>query len=136
MLFRKYVSKKFRDDKDVALLAVSQDGSNYGYLSDRLKRDTDIVSLTLQNDAWSCFNSIPEELKDIDTVSKAVANGASLWQVPEKFRDNEAVVYATALSKGAKNSKISVSDETARKFSDAIENIVKEELEKISTKEV
>ena len=135
-LFPEHVPEIYRDDKDVALLDLSQDSSNYSCLSDRLKRDPDIISVALQNNAWICFDSIPEELKDVDTVAKAVANGATLRQVPEKFRDNEAVVYAVALSEGVKNSEISVSDETARKFSDAIENIVKEELEKISTKEV
>jgi len=98
-----YVDDKFRDNRDVVIVAVKRDGENLKRASNRLKRDREIV-LTAMKDSKepASLEIVIEEFKDDKEIVIAAVkrNGHDLKWASNRLRlDREVVLSATKYSK-------------------------------------
>jgi serine/threonine protein kinase len=100
-LFLVFASDKLKDDKDVVLEAVKQDGDSLVFASDKLKDDKDVVLEAVKQDGFS-LNYASIKLKDDkDVVLEAVKqDGLSLVFASDKLKDDKDVVLEAVKKNG------------------------------------
>lgn len=92
-----YASESLRDDMDVVLAAIQNDGKAISHVSDKLKNNVDLVFESLKNGAGlSYFKYLPLELQNRKNLLLALKNGGGLiGDIPINLRsDKEIVMFA------------------------------------------
>jgi hypothetical protein len=92
-----YASESLRDDMEVVLAAIQNDGKAISHVSDNLKNNVDLVFDSLKNSAGlSYFNYLPLELQNRENLLLALKNGGGLiGDIPINLRsDKEIVMFA------------------------------------------
>jgi len=75
-----YIHTKFRDDKEIAKIVLSKDGTQLSYFSDRIKRDEKLIDIAISNNGLAIkdckirnvINSKELALKTIETTPYAI----------------------------------------------------------------
>lgn len=75
-----YIHTKFRDDKEIAKIVLSKDGTQLSYFSDKIKRNKEIIDIAVSNSGLSIkeckrkdvFNDKELALKAIETTPYAI----------------------------------------------------------------
>lgn len=103
----KLLPEIFRDNKDIALAAVENNGSALQHVSDRLRKDIDVVKAS-KNELWSTLEYAHESLP-LDKIlsSKEKAHFISLLKegkitfnaLPNRLKKDPAMVSAAAMRK-------------------------------------
>lgn len=95
-----YATKRLKDDKNIAMVAVKNDLSGVVYnqiISDRLKRDKAIIFESLRNDPFN-YNSIPDDLKnDKDIVLEALLNLKVTWNSKNEYSIKKILTFIKGL---------------------------------------
>tara|TARA_B100000886_G_C20423728_1_gene492868 strand:+ start:291 stop:2339 length:2049 start_codon:yes stop_codon:yes gene_type:complete len=91
----KYLSETFRDDKEILLLAISTSPSILEYASERLRNDIDVAKALFVNDnIYTAFCDLGENVKNNpEIVVQAIArDGRCLNEINSKFKDDEELI--------------------------------------------
>ena len=90
-----FANRKYQN-KDLVLHAVTQDGMNLLFSSDKLKDDQDVVLAAVRQNGWALQFASSRLKNDRDVVLAAVQqNGSVLQLVNERFKDDQEIVLAS-----------------------------------------
>ena len=90
-----FASERLRDDKDVVMAAVQQNGMALYFASERLRDDKDVVMAAVHQIGTALYFASDELRNDKDVVLKAVQqNGMTLRYASERLRGDKDVVMA------------------------------------------
>lgn len=90
--FVEYVPKKWRDDKEIMMLAIQKNIFMYQYCSEKLKSDIDI-NLCLVNQDGTKIHWIPSLFQNRKIkISSVQENGLSLQYFSDSFKNNRRMV--------------------------------------------
>ena len=94
-------SDELKDDTDVVLAAVAQNGDALQHASDRLKDDKDLMLAVVALDGHA-LAYVPDRLKDDERVVLAavVQNGNALRNASDRLKDDKDVVLAAVAQNG------------------------------------
>jgi histidinol phosphatase-like PHP family hydrolase len=98
----RYISpSKLKNDKEIVLAAVHQDGSSLEYASDELKNNKEVVFAAVTNDGWA-LRYASKELKDNREIVLAAVQqkGYALECASDELRDNREIVLAAVQQHG------------------------------------
>lgn len=97
------VHKKLLSDKQVALLAVSKEGTALQYFDDNIRGDRDVGLVALQEDV-NAYQFLSEPLKrDKQLALLAVKNNISMVEeLPERLKNSQRMILAAFLSENNK----------------------------------
>jgi len=89
----RYASGKVRDNKELAVRALSRYGHVLEYVSDRLRADRDVVTAAVSS-AWNALGFAAEDLRgDRDVVLAAVKHcGYALQFASDELKDDKEIV--------------------------------------------
>ena len=83
----KYASDKLKDDKDIVLKAVNQNGLALIYASDRLKNDKEVVLKAIESNTYAIEYASDELKKDKDIILKLIEKDGNGFVYPAYFTD-------------------------------------------------
>jgi hypothetical protein len=93
-----YLTDRLRDDEELAIMAVKVRGRYLEYASDRIKSDKNIVTIAIEegSDIYSVIETIPEELKNDIELAVIIASVDSRYiqYLSEEVRNNQQVIEA------------------------------------------
>lgn len=96
---------EYNDNKEIVMIAVTRDGNQLEYASNRLKNDKDIVMAAVTQDGWSLEYASDELKKDKDVIKRAIKTTANaLVFANEDTRNNKEFVIRAI--EEAENKKI------------------------------
>ena len=105
----KSLPKKFRDDDQIALIAVNGYGNAIMYVSDRLKGNRRLVRAALENDGSGYWEVSSMFTDDYDLLMTAVrCNGNALGHASLRLKGTYAIVLAAVKQCGAALRYVSV----------------------------
>jgi len=98
----KYASDSLRDDMDVVMAAIQNDGKAISHVSDRLKNNVNLVLESLKHGAGlNYFKYLPLELQNRKNLLLALKNGGgSLSDVPINLRSDKEIVMLSVMDNG------------------------------------
>jgi len=87
---------EYKDNREIAIKVLNDDGGCFQYLSERLRDDKELAILSVKKDTWSSLRSVSERLKnDIEVVlAYVLEDNRTLSDFPDEFKDNEKVIEA------------------------------------------
>jgi hypothetical protein len=87
-------SRIYKDDKDLALLAVSLDGDNYILLEGELRNDQDIRLAAIKS-GWNVVSEMSDELKTEPIMHAAmIQNKRAIIYAPEHLKNSIKMLFA------------------------------------------
>lgn len=95
-----YVSNNLKNDKEVVMAAVTRNGTCLSYASDNLKNDREIVMAAVSSDGDAIENASDDLKNDREIVMAAVSNqGTAIQYLSDNFKNDKEIVM-TAASNG------------------------------------
>ncbi len=96
----KDLSERLKDDEQIALKAINIYGNAYEYLSERLKYKREIVIKALEHPG-EIFKFLPQKFyKDREIILKCIQkNGDILRDIDENFKNDEEIVWEAVKQK-------------------------------------
>ena len=95
----KYVSKELQDDEDIVLLAIDNYALALGFASDNLKKDRNIVMEAVKRNGFSLHYTPQEIRNDKQIVIEAVKNYGRSLTIASKELQNDRDVVKIAVKK-------------------------------------
>jgi uncharacterized protein YdeI (YjbR/CyaY-like superfamily) len=97
----RFVLPQFKQDREVVLVAVTQDGEALVYVSEELKQDKEIVLAAVTQYGWVLEYASKELKQDKEIVLAAVTqNGRVLESASEELKQDKEVVLAAVTQDG------------------------------------
>ena len=91
----KYASAELKNDKEIVMAAVSNNGGSLEYASDELKNDKEIVFIAISHYGWEIEHATEKLKNDKEIVLAAVKkSGDSLQYASEELRNDKDVILA------------------------------------------
>jgi len=96
----KNASDTLKNDKDIVLEAIKNNGYSLEYASDRLKNDREIVLEAIKTDFWALKYASDTLKNDKEIVLEAIKNGNSLQYASNTLKNDKEIVLEAIKNNG------------------------------------
>lgn len=92
---------KYKNDKEIAMVAIENDPSSFQYVSDNLKNDKEVAMAAITRTGWALYDASDDLKNDREIVMAAVStDGAAIEYAPEDLKNDREIVMAAVSNSG------------------------------------
>lgn len=92
---------KYKNDKEIAMVAIENDPASFEYVSDNLKNDKEVAMAAITRIGWALYDASDDLKNDREIVMAAVStDGAAIEYAPEDLKNDREIVMAAVSNSG------------------------------------